>query len=861
MTDNLLPLWSAIQGNEREEVELLLKEVAQRAGTANVPIQMDPYLITSPIIERWWSHTFTVGDLPSLQMFTPFPLPSFAEAELPQLYVPGKKTLKVRLVSSETQDVTQDALNAAKEYTRRIFFAIYGTRMDYRKEDFTFLFLPFVTNNDERMWEGRRNWMTNRIARSEHERGARESQANARRLGEFTKYSTDLALVRDNTKFSKLLRFIGWHDGPLSAEEEEELRGRYEKLNVDIDIQFPLLVVQPLPRRVNFLVPLDNEGAGLSREDMYLILPEHATIDLISPEETEMAMVIPSFLRWLSKASTAQALRSSVYADSPLASIPLELLTTALTAPVAQEGTNYERLETLGDTILKYIISIQLFAEHTYWHEGYLSRRKDHAVNNHQLAKEAIRKGIYQYIIRDRFVPRRWVPRYLSDKPALDLALPEEEEEAESKEDPPSSDADALVTAPSATPASEPPPKAANRPDSPPKVANETGDGSKLKKRKKRKQQLSTKVLADVVEALIGAAYEHGGYDLAVRCIEIFGLGVPKWETVSCRVDESLSRVEDRDNLPSQLSYVEHMLGYEFKRKMLLVEALTHSSYQGDLDNISYERLEFIGDSALDMVVTSYLYHAPGKNYSPGHMHLKKEALVNSHMLAYLCLNTSLTIDASMPTWNPEGGTTLSKDEQVIYLYQCLLHSSSVILDDQKVTYGRYEKNRKAIERGLTSEHVYPWAALTSLQAPKFISDQIESLLGAVFLDCGGNLDVVREVLKKLGHFTIMERIVREEVDVLHPISRLAIWAAKYDPPKELEIKMQKIQGTVSCSVFIDEVEISIATERYRGKMSRNGVRFAAAGEAIVKLGIIEQEKPDDVDEVGWPDDVPHYDW
>ncbi|KAI0074129.1 P-loop containing nucleoside triphosphate hydrolase protein [Panus rudis PR-1116 ss-1] len=878
LTDNLLPLWSALQGNDQEEVDLLLKEVAQRAGTANVPIQMDPYLVTSPVVEKWWSHTLIMGDLPPLRMLTPFQLPSFAETELPWLYVPGKKPLQVRLASSEAQEVTQDLLDSAKEYTRRIFFCIYGTRMDYNKEDFTFLFLPLHPTKDHRTWEGRREWMADRIARSEEKKGETVTQANARHLGEFTKYSTDLAIVRDNTKFSKLLRFVGWHKGPISAEEEEDLRARYERL-VDIDIQYPLLVVQALPRRVNFLVPLENEDAGLSKEDMFLALPEHATVDLISREEAEIAMVIPSFLRWLSKASTAHALRSTLYADSPLASIPLDLLITAITAPVSQED-NYQRLETLGDTVLKYIISIQLFAEHPYWHEGYLARRKDHAVNNHQLAKEAIRKGVYQYIIRDRFVPRKWVPRYLSDKPALDLAPPEEDERENDKEhDSPTPDPETLVTAPSTSttgPAAVPTPVAneptsasspaqtngtpAARSQSPPQTVN--GDGSKPKKKKKKqKQQLSTKVLADVVEALIGAACEHGGFDLAVRCIEIFGLGVPKWESVSRRVEESLSRVEHRDNLPSQLSYVERMLGYEFKRKMLLVEALTHSSYQGDLDNISYERLEFIGDSALDMVVTDYLYHAPGKNYSPGHMHLKKEALVNSHMLAYLCLNTSLTVDASMPTWNPEGGATLSSDKQVIYLYQCLLHSSSVILDDQKVTFGRFQKNKKAIERGLTSEMVYPWAALTSLQAPKFISDQIESLLGAVFLDCGGDLNVIRDVLKKIGHFTIMERIVREEVDVLHPISRLAIWAAKYDPPKELDIKVLKVKGTVSCSIFVDEVEISNATERYRGRTSRNGVRFAAAGEAIAKLGIIEQEKPQDVDEVGWPEDVPQFEW
>ena len=68
---------------------------------------------------------------------------------------------------------------------------------------------------------------------------------------------------------------------------------------------------------------------------------------------------------------------------------------------------------------------------------------------------------------------------------------------------------------------------------------------------------------------------------------------------------------------PPQLGDAERMLGYTFKRKFLLIEALTHASYQScyqqDSHTPSYERLEFLGDFVLDMIVTDYLYHAPGK--------------------------------------------------------------------------------------------------------------------------------------------------------------------------------------------------------------------------------------------------------
>ncbi len=46
-------------------------------------------------------------------------------------------------------------------------------------------------------------------------------------------------------------------------------------------------------------------------------------------------------------------------------------------------------------------------------------------------------------------------------------------------------------------------------------------------------------------------------------------------------------------------------LGYKFKNKDLIIEALTHKSHKQPYDN---ERLEFLGDAVLDLVVGEYLY-------------------------------------------------------------------------------------------------------------------------------------------------------------------------------------------------------------------------------------------------------------
>lgn len=56
---------------------------------------------------------------------------------------------------------------------------------------------------------------------------------------------------------------------------------------------------------------------------------------------------------------------------------------------------------------------------------------------------------------------------------------------------------------------------------------------------------------------------------------------------------------------------LEERLGYQFKNIALLENALTHSSYANehrDLGCTSNERLEFLGDSVLGMVVADHLY-------------------------------------------------------------------------------------------------------------------------------------------------------------------------------------------------------------------------------------------------------------
>jgi len=53
------------------------------------------------------------------------------------------------------------------------------------------------------------------------------------------------------------------------------------------------------------------------------------------------------------------------------------------------------------------------------------------------------------------------------------------------------------------------------------------------------------------------------------------------------------------------IKLLEESLGYKFEDEKLIIEALTHKSDKQPYDN---ERLEFLGDAVLDLVVGEYLY-------------------------------------------------------------------------------------------------------------------------------------------------------------------------------------------------------------------------------------------------------------
>ena len=85
----------------------------------------------------------------------------------------------------------------------------------------------------------------------------------------------------------------------------------------------------------------------------------------------------------------------------------------------------------------------------------------------------------------------------------------------------------------------------------------------------------------------------------------------------------------------TQLSPLEERLGHTFRDRSLLLQALTHRSYINEHADFAYshnERLEFLGDAVLELVVTEFLY----LNYAnpEGDLTNWRAALVNAKTLA-----------------------------------------------------------------------------------------------------------------------------------------------------------------------------------------------------------------------------------
>ncbi|ETN43326.1 uncharacterized protein HMPREF1541_02485 [Cyphellophora europaea CBS 101466] len=391
------------------------------------------------------------------------------------------------------------------------------------------------------------------------------------------------------------------------------------------------------------------------------------------------------------RAREAQAgpLQSISFSDAPF-------VMTALTAPVAGDP-DYQRLEYLGDVVLKFMASVNVFCNNPKMPEGALSVAMDRIINNARLHRSTLDLALETFITTEPFSAHSWT-----------LA-----------------------------PRKEPPTR-----------------------------KLSTKILADVIEALLGVAYldeNAAEFDKVVQALQLF---VPEYTWKLPCVDVAgiaLARPSTEYlNLESdRFLHTQAFLSYSFNNPKLLAEALNHSSANPALG--TYDRLEFLGDAIIDLLVKRRLYHSQ-HNFSEEYMTLARHALVNKEIFAFLTTAAQREIevaDVHVDLRSRKPTTTIVKEQKCLHDYLARQPSQGLAAQ-RRALLERYGEVQETVSEALRNGKSWPWAELLRLDSPKWASDVLESLIGAVFVDSGGDLEACDSTLGKLGLMAIVQRVAAE---------------------------------------------------------------------------------------------------
>ncbi|KAF8344148.1 uncharacterized protein EI90DRAFT_3284602 [Cantharellus anzutake] len=361
--------------------------------------------------------------------------------------------------------------------------------------------------------------------------------------------------------------------------------------------------------------------------------------------------------------------------DLDLKGIDIPHLLEALTIPAAGANYSFQRLETMGDAVLKLATNVHVFNKYPYRHEGQLDILKSNSVNNRFLLSRAREIHLQTYLIAENIIPK-WSP-----------------------------------------------------PESSRIVTDDKGQHFLSKK-------LNRKSMGDVMEALTGASFLCGGIDLALYTGTRLGLcfgGETPWPMRGY----TLTGAQEDERRAGVLRPLEMSLGYSFKHRHLLLEALTHPTFA---KNVSYQRLEFLGDEVIDLLVTQYLFLAYPEA-TPGQITWAKSRSVCNPTLATLSVRS-------------------------LSLHKYMLSASS--------------KLESSIRSYIEQSGNVPYAQLVvetwNYDPPKPLSDLFEAVIGAVFVDTSFDLERTFGVLRPL--FADVLEVVGPKMP-RDPITELMIWSAR----------------------------------------------------------------------------------
>ncbi|KAF9546000.1 hypothetical protein EC957_010275 [Mortierella hygrophila] len=510
------------------------------------------------------------------------------------------------------------------------------------------------------------------------------------------------------------------------------------KRGIDIlNLDQPLIEVKKVPRRADHLQTIKRSAPAK---------PKSGAAHFLTPELVQKYPVTASTLR-----SAEWMVSVLVRIDDLLKAfefitefglqdqVKLPLMLEALTATETCYSMNYQRLELLGDTFLKFMMTVDLFIRHPLLDEGRLTLKRMARISNSHLFKRATRFGLHRFlnklppVIMHFFVP-----------------TPTSSSSPSSGDAPPPGPLNGLVAS-----AEDFTQSATTQPQSLPQLPQ-------------RKSQvewpISTKTMADLVESTLGAAYLSQGFDLGLKAAAALLKpleGIHIWDdfaSASSQTDDPLhppyplATPFKEDPLLGDLDNVENSIGYQFSDRRLLVEALTHATANKPRTPC-YQRLEFLGDSILDMLVADYWvgrYPVSG----PGVLHVIKSASINNQILGVLCVQ--------------------------LELHQHILHfSSSLATDILRATQQIQDAKEDALTTAATGENVMTtergepvgeyWA---DFNMTKVLGDVLESVFGAVYVDSGWDWSAVKEFFDRAVLPTLRDHLSIETLKK-HPVIEL----------------------------------------------------------------------------------------
>ncbi|KAL5508450.1 DCL1_2 [Sanghuangporus vaninii] len=468
----------------------------------------------------------------------------------------------------------------------------------------------------------------------------------------------------------------------------------------------PLIEVDLCPMLVSHLNPIARPTAESKHAPAKYLIPELCAKCTIPASAFRTACLLPSILSKLDDILLIKELNAKYFDHS----IAESQLLAAVSSPSTLADVDYERLELLGDAYLKYLSSIYLFVTFPTLHEGALHLSRQRIISNRSLLKNANRCGLPQYIQSKPFTPKSWVPQNFilyrppkarqEDEPT---EIPEQElEEGELPVDVKSGIGNNPILV-----VSEEYGLGKPTDDQP-----ETGTQSKKTGKKKQEsfttQWLGDKAVADVAEAIIGAAYVTGGREVALKVTKALNIPVPHIDRWSDFGRKALAPPpEVTAKLPTgSIQAVETIIGHKFNHPHLLAQALTHASISGN-EMTSYERLEFIGDAILDFLVIRHIFDRDIA-LSPGALTLLKGAMVSNAALAAVCIWSGL-------------------HEHLLFESASLENNIQAYADEL------YDKQMAEYEQA-TREDRQPGQYWVDIEPPKALSDVVESILGAIYV-------------------------------------------------------------------------------------------------------------------------------